>query len=204
MTQFTCPNCGDDITPAIARTRLMTCPSCGSSVLIDSDAVRLAGEAGVMAEVPMLFDIGDTVTAGETRVTLHGHARFSYGRGFWEEFWGTDAKGESMWVSVDEGDIVVQRPVPERNFPRAQGEMRPGRGLISQGRNFTVVELDEAECVALRGSFDEELSVGETYRFVNAQSGDGMLLSGEFWDGGQLWFMGFWFDPFEIEVRKGP
>ena len=44
--------------------------------------------------------------------------------------------------------------------------------------------------------------MGERYSFVNAQSPDGVLLSGELWEGGQAWFVGFWFDPFEIEVRK--
>ena len=203
MTRFSCPNCGDDITPAIARARLMTCPSCGSSVLIESEAVTLAGQAGVMAEVPMLFDIGDTVVCGKTAITLHGHARFSYGRGFWEEFWGETPKGESMWVSVDEGDIVVQKPVPARNHPRGRDGFRIGQVLTCQDQRFDVVELDEAECVAIRGSFDEALSVGETYRFVNAQSSGGLLLSGEFWEGGQLWFLGFWFDPFEVKVRAG-
>lgn len=202
MSQYSCPNCGDDITPTIARARLMACPSCGSSVLIENEAVRLAGSAGVMAEVPLLFDIGDTVICGKTKVELHGHARFSYGRGFWEEFWGLTPQGEPMWVSIDEGDIVVQRPVPARNYPRAQGGFRPGRELTCQEKRYTVVELDEAECVAIRGSFDEELAVGERYSFVNAQSPDGVLLSGEFWEGGQAWFVGFWFDPFEIEVRK--
>ena len=96
MSQYSCPNCGDDITPTIARARLMACPSCGSSVLIENEAVRLAGSAGVMAEVPLLFDIGDTVICGKTKVELHGHARFSYGRGWWDEYWGTDTRGEGV------------------------------------------------------------------------------------------------------------
>ncbi len=202
MSTFSCPNCGDDVTPTIARARMVTCPSCDSTILIESDAVRLAGEQGVMHEVPMLFDIGDTVICGEKTVTLHGHARFSYGRGFWEEFWGQTPSGDSAWVSVDEGDVVVQKPVPASNYPRSQGEFRPGREITCQNQHFRVVEVDSAECVALRGSFDEELKVGETYSFVNAQASNGLLLSGELWEGGQSWFLGYWFDPFEIKVRR--
>ena len=50
MSQYSCPNCGDDITPTIARARLMACPSCGSSVLIENEAVRLASEARDLGE----------------------------------------------------------------------------------------------------------------------------------------------------------
>lgn len=202
MSPFNCPNCGDDVTPSIARARMVTCPSCDSTILIESDAVRLAGQQGVMHEVPLLFDIGDTVICGKNTVTIHGHARFSYGRGFWEEFWGETPKGVSIWVSVDEGDIVVQKPVPARNFPRRRDDYAPGQAITCQDIGFNVVEVDQANCVAIRGSFDEELKVGETYRFVNAQATNGMLLSGELWEDGQAWFLGYWFDPFEIKVRR--
>ena len=172
-------------------------------MLIETDAVRLAGQAGTMAEVPLMFDIGDRVTCGKVTVEILGHARFSYGRGFWEEFWGLTDKGASKWVSVDEGDIVMQMPIPAEDFPEARDAFAPGQTLVCQGRYFDIVEIDSAECVAIRGRFDEPLTVGETYRFVNAQSDDGMLLSGEIWPGGAAWFLGYWFDPFEIRVRKG-
>lgn len=202
MKAFNCPNCGDSIIPALAQVKMMTCPSCGTTLLLEDDAVRLAGREGVMHDVPMLIGLGDQVTLGRTVVEIHGHARFSYGRGFWEEFWGLNASGASRWVSVDEGDVVMQRPLDRSDWPQHDGHFRTDRHLSARGMKFDVIEVDSAECVAVSGSFDEALLVGETYRFVNAQSPRGQLLSGEIWDGGESWFLGEWYDPFEITVRK--
>lgn len=55
---------------------------------------------------------------------------------------------------------------------------------------FTVIEVETAQCVALRGQLDEALQVGETNSFVNASAGNEALLSGEFWEGSAMWFYG--------------
>ena len=204
MRPFNCPNCGDTVAPALARVKMMTCPSCGTTLLLEDEAVRLAGREGVMHAAPTLIGLGDSVTLGRSTVEIHGHARFSYGRGFWDEFWGVTGSGASRWVSVDEGDVVYQRPLEPEDWPRHNGHFRTDGHLIAVGDEFDILELDSAECVAVAGSFDEALMVGETYRFVNAQSPRGRLLSGEIWQGGESWFLGDWFDPFEITVRKAP
>jgi predicted RNA-binding Zn-ribbon protein involved in translation (DUF1610 family) len=204
MSALTCPNCGDAVAPALTRIKMMTCPSCGTTLILEDASVRLAGREGVMHDVPMLIGLGDGVTCGRETVEILGHARFSYGRGFWDEFWGVTGTGEPRWVSVDEGDVVYQSPLPPADYPRHDGRFRAGQTLTTRDTSFDIVEIDSAECVALKGAFDEELQVGETYRFVNAQSDRGWLLSGEIWDGGEAWFVGDWYDPYEITVTKGP
>ncbi len=172
--------------------------------MLSDDVVRKAGQEGVMHDVPMLFGIGDSVTCGKETVEIMGHARFSYGRGFWDEFWGITGKGAPRWVSVDEGDIVLQAPLDPADYPSNKRRFYVGQHLTTKRTDFDVVEIDSAECVALLGSFDEEMFVGETYRFVNAQNSKGVLLSGEIWTEGEAWFIGDWYDPFEVKVTKGP
>ncbi|EYD73864.1 putative transmembrane protein [Rubellimicrobium mesophilum DSM 19309] len=198
MHEYHCPNCGASFGPQLDSTRMMNCEFCGTSVVIDNDRLRLAGSRGVMHEVPLLFGLKDTVTMDGATWRILGHARFSYGRGTWDEFWAVDNGEDGAWISVDEGDVVVQRPLPEDPDLRVAGEPKLGGRMVYKGRTFMATEVETATCEAIRGSFPEVLQVGESYRFVNLTGEDGELLSGEFWPGGQSWSLGAWVDPFDV------
>ncbi len=114
-----------------------------------------------------------------------------------------NGKGDPVWVSVDEGDIVVQEPLPVKGAPRLAGSPRLGQKVTYERRTYRIKEIESAECVAIRGSFDEPIDVGDTHSFIIALNQAGDLLSGEFWDGGESWFLGEWFDPFDIKVVTG-
>lgn len=200
MTQIQCPNCANPVSPDAPAVRMMTCGACGSTLFLDDAQARLAGGQGVMHDAPMLFGLGDTIRLGGRRLRLLGHARFSYGRGFWDEFWALDSQEAPCWVSLDEGDIVLQRSLAPRGWPRYDGYLKLGSTVTHDGLTYTVTEVDEAECTGLRGSFGHALQVGERYRFVNLTGDDGSFLSGEFLGGSQEWYLGHWFDPFEAEV----
>lgn len=202
MAEYSCPNCGDAVPRRIETAAMITCPSCATTLLLTSGRVLDAGRGGEMHDVPLLFGLGDTVGLGRSRIDIEGHARFSYGRGFWDEFWGRDDQGRSVWVSVDEGDIVLQHPMPDRQFPSFPAGIRVGAIGSYMGQSLKVVETDTAECVALRGAFDERLLVGDKYVFVNAQAETGDFYSGEFSGSEQGWFVGQWYDPFEVRVER--
>ncbi|WP_227445973.1 DUF4178 domain-containing protein [Cognatishimia sp. F0-27] len=185
---------------AIARAVMLTCPSCSTTLYVDGGRLRHAGTAGEMLDAPLLFDVGDRVTLGLDTYDVLGHARFSYGRGWWDEFWVEDAEGGGAWLSVDEGDIVLQVLVPRDRWPAVPRNIRVGSGIQAFGQSFVITERDQGTCVALRGVFGEALQIGETYEYLNANGSDGSLLSGEFWEGGQAWSLGRWYDPFETTV----
>lgn len=199
---LTCPNCGTPVEGNIRWLRMATCVSCQTSLVMAQSGLRALGPAGEMHDVPQLFGLGDWVRIGTDQITLLGQARFSYGRGFWDEFWGQDASGDSVWLSVDEGDIAVQRPVASGEMPiLARRDERLGHDLMWQYSHFTVTETEAATCVALRGCFDEVLRVGEAYRFVNLMSDDDKLLSVEIDGADSRWFIGSWADPFTVTVE---
>lgn len=200
MKNLSCPNCGAKCPELMELTKVMTCSACGTTLIVNDAQVTSAGEQGVMHEAPLLFGIGDQVVLGRTSTMIIGHARYSYGRGFWDEFCGVDGAGGSCWISVDEGDVVWQRRVSGEREPRFAPPFKPGETLDFDSATFTVTEIETAECVALRGQFDAVLRVGEKHDFVNASAGDDELLSGEFWAGNAQWFHGYWYDPFDVRV----
>lgn len=198
----TCPNCGHGFEGLRKSTRMFDCPSCGTTLFREAQALNPIGNHGEMHDAPMLFGLGDTVDTGKGRYTVIGHTRFDYGRGWWDEMWAFGADGRGAWISIDEGDVVLQWPIAEGRAPQWQTAPELGSTFSLNGEGFTVTEIDEAVCVAIRGEFPERLVVGERHLFVNASGEDGTFLSGEFWEGGRAWFTGAWLDPWEIRVER--
>lgn len=201
MSEMNCPNCGSRISPAIKSVKMITCESCATTLLLEDAGLRLAGSQGVLHEVPMICQLGDELKIGKGRYQVLGHARFSYGRGTWDEFWAIDGSGNPVWISVDEGDLILQRELPEKDWPKYRGTLRLGRTLRYKTEGFRVDEEGTGTCVGLKGSFGHPLTVGESYRFLNLQGENGTVLSAESVGKDYEWFIGSWIDPFEVEVK---
>jgi hypothetical protein len=89
----TCPNCGYPVPDQMKTVVMLTCPSCDTTLYLQSDRLLSAGSAGEMHDSPALFGVGNQVKLGRTTWDVLGHARFSYGRGWWDEYWCESAKG---------------------------------------------------------------------------------------------------------------
>ena len=195
-----CPNCGADVSDLLAFAPVAVCPYCDTTVYHLDDRLVSAGSAGEMHEAPLLVALGDRVRVGNDWFQAVGHARFSYGPGWWDEFWLQGSAGEGAWLSIDEGDVTIQHPTTEPSD--AHAEPRLGDLLEHFGTSYAVTEAGEGTCVAMRGVFPERLAVGDTYEYVNATSYDGGLLSSEGRAGDRAWFQGAWLDPFTLEVER--
>ena len=181
---------------------MTTCDACATTLYLRDNGFLNAGSAGEMHTGPMLIKIGDTVRIDGGVFDIIGHARFDYGPGWWDEFYAIDGAGKGAWVSVDEGEVILQRPVSETltGTPRAAPQL--GATFRVNGYTYRVTERDTATCIAVRGEFPETLTVGEVYNFINARNPYSEVLSGEFSADGVQWFIGKWIDPFEIKVDR--
>lgn len=190
------------------------CGSCGSTIVLDGGAWRTAGRRGEMLDAPSLFALGRPVEIdGRTLLPL-GHARFSYGRGWWDEFWCDDGRNEMVWVSVDEGDIAIETwfdgakmlTAVEGGGAPTFGRKGPVLGDEARydGDVFRAVEVDEAECLAVRGEFPEELKVGERHHYaVFSGPMDGMLTAETWFEDARWrteWTAGVWLDPWSVRL----
>lgn len=200
---MSCPNCGYGFDALRRSTRMFDCPSCETTLFREADAFAPIGHHGEMHETPMLVGIGDTLHVQGGRYTVLGHIRYDYGRGFWDEMWAENAQGQGAWISVDEGDVVIQRDLDAGQVRAGlMDQLAPGAQVRIDGEIYTVTEMDEATATAFRGQLPERIELGETHRFVNASGDNGTLLSGEVWDGGESWFLGSWLDPFDLKVER--
>ncbi|SDZ09925.1 protein of unknown function [Jannaschia faecimaris] len=198
MSQKSCPNCGAALPEMFAHARMVNCEFCGSSVVLEDDVLRKAGEAGAMLDAPELITLGRAVRLPEGEFTAWGHVRYDYGRGHWDEYHGA-LDGELVWVSVDEGDVVLQRPM-ESEPSEGRALFRVGASFEAGDTTFTCTEVANAIAVAFRGQLPEPIELGDTHLYANFSGTGGALVSGEYWEGGSSWFIGHWIDPFEVRT----
>jgi len=196
-----CPNCGAGLPDTLTRAKMVACRYCESTIVLDDDALRNAGEKGVMAEEPSLFVLGREIRYRRESFLPVGQARFSYGTGWWDEFWAVDGGGDGVWVSVDEGEIAVERPY-EIDVSLSPWQLKLGGDISLNGESFTITEEDTATCMALRGEFPEELHVGQTYRYWHLSGPMGRLVTLEFADGEFAASEGVWVDPYLIRSEN--
>lgn len=196
-----CPNCGDQLDTAIFDAMTIICASCSSTVYLHQDRLLNAGEAGVMHDAPSLVRLEDRVEVDGLDYRIVGHARFSYGPGWWDEFWMVAANGDGRWLICDEGDIAVQSKVPDTERPNATLN-RVGDEVIFRRETYVLTEFDQGACVALRGVFPEQLAVGDGFSYANLTSPQGHILSRETQAAETIWFCGRWIDPFELTVIR--
>ena len=194
MAEHTCPNCGAALPPLLAHARMVNCDFCGSSIVLDGAVLRRAGEAGEMLDAPELIALGRAVRLPGGVFTATGHVRYDYGPGHWDEYHG-DLSGEAVWISVDEGDVAVQRPVAGE-VPA--GAFRLGAVIGHGDESWTCAEVDNATAVAFRGQLPEPVTIGDVHLYANFQGPDGAILSAERWEDGSALFVGEWIDPFEV------
>lgn len=197
-----CPNCGNALSLHFAQAKMTTCDACDTTLYLKDDGFLNAGTAGEMHEGPMLFGLGDQVIIEGNTFEILGHARFDYGPGWWDEFYAQDGNGKAAWVSVDEGEVILQRVVQDAMTGAPNHAPRLGDTFTVNGYDYRVTERDIATCSAVRGDFPEPLTVGETYRFINARNQYSDILSGEFSADGIQWYIGQWIDPFDVKVER--
>ncbi len=197
---FNCPNCGGSLSRKMRHSKMVACPYCESTVLLEDDVVKLAGKGGVMSEEPSLFELGRAVEYQGNSFMPIGQARFSYANGWWDEFWALDGKGDGVWISVDEGDIAIQRRDPDAEMIN-EANLKLGARVSFDGELFRVTEVDSATCEALRGEFPEELSLGDTYRYYNLSGPRGRVVSLEYDEDGMSASEGEWIDPYEVRQQ---
>ncbi|WP_162528310.1 DUF4178 domain-containing protein [Gemmobacter caeruleus] len=201
MTARSCPSCGDVLAPRFAAAKMITCASCGTTLFLEDDAVRLAGQQGVLHELPAPIQLGQEFLVTGRRLLPVGLLRYDYGRGTWDEYWCLDSHRDGFWISVDEGDLVVQSALPASRAPKLTAPPGLGQTIRFDGRDWDVQEQDSARLIGWRGELPEQVEMGEAHRFVNCAHGD-YLLSGEFWKGGSAWFLGQWIDPYDLRPGK--
>ena len=222
-----CPNCGAELPLPPRSARLQACAYCQTTLIVNKGDISSEGTSGQVHVGEALLSVGDRFELALGKYEVLGRAQYSYGRGLWDEFWvmRTDIANneEIYWLSVDEGDVVIQQQIDsdgmsvirekadhewakdsgKKSFNEADARfLEPGDRLYFEEHEYRVTETEKATCLGFEGSWPEDISIGQTYLYINAEAKGGLLLSCEIDNERDLepdWFMGRWYSAFDVE-----
>lgn len=193
--QFHCPQCGYTLSLYFKHTKLIQCESCKSTIFLENDASTLGGDSSVLApEISILALHKPFFYRQKTYLPL-GKIRYGYERGFWEEWWVKDTQNNSYWLSIDEGDLVLQQKVdvtyPDTLFDRLH------LGLVTID-GWVVTELGKATCEGFEGALPKKIEIGSSYVYAHLSGKDAKLRTLERVEGKLEAYDGVWISPFDI------
>jgi DNA-directed RNA polymerase subunit RPC12/RpoP len=196
--RYNCPQCGDELGIHFKYSKLVKCPSCSSSIFLEDDHVKLIGQSSVLSPEPSLIQLYQPFEFQDIHYTPLGKIRYSYGRGFWEEWFIKSENNKALWLSIDEGDFVLQEKMSLSLPFKSSTKFQVG---TSYG-NYTVTEIGTGTCVGFEGELPEKISINEEHKYIHLSQGHGNLVTIEFNDNETETYKGKWIDPLKIKVKN--
>ena len=153
------------------------------------------GEASSLSPEPSLLQLHDPIQISGKDFLPIGKIRYAYGRGFWEEWFLTNNQNQKFWLSVDEGDFVLQQKsnitLPFKNLSAVNVGRKYGK--------YVVTEKGTGKCVGFEGELPQTLKLGESHLYLHLSQGEGKLLTLENDGTENQTFEGEWIDPLTIK-----
>ncbi|HIP41429.1 MAG TPA: DUF4178 domain-containing protein [Campylobacterales bacterium] len=195
-----CPQCGDTLPLYFKWSKLVQCPSCKSSIFLEDKSVILLGDSSALSPEPSLINIQEPFIFEKKSYLPLGKIRYSYGRGFWEEWFLKGEANQEFWLSIDEGDFALEQEakitMPFHNIHKLT--------LGKSYGTYVVTEIGEGECVGFTGELPENISVGKLHQYAHLSEGGSSLITVESSSSKRMKvFKGNWIDPFKITKVYG-
>ena len=180
MTQksISCPSCGAHhglFNPGVVT---IACEYCGNAIYWDEEKVALAGEQSILPEgFSRLYRGGTGKIAGKGGFVVLGRIRYSFGKGFWDEWFLEFDDGSTGWLTEDNHEFALETKASAGKLPPISA-LRPGLRITVRKIPFVVEEVGEAECLGMEGELPIVVQSGETYAFADLSSPDGRYTLG--------------------------
>ncbi len=202
---FNCPSCAAELDKKIKYSKHIICKYCYSSIFLDDDSVKNLGKMAQLIDEPSIFTMGKYFEYRDWKFIPIGRVRYDYGRGWWDEWYVTDSSGETKWISVDEGNIAIEKKTNENENPIISfDDLSIGESLTltleKKSYTFSIIEKKRCKCVAAEGELPFEIIPNEEFNYVDLLANGGTAATIEMFDDGtQDIFLGSWIDSFDIK-----
>ncbi|CAA6803099.1 MAG: Unknown protein [uncultured Sulfurovum sp.] len=190
-----CPQCGDSLPLYFKHTKLVQCNSCTSTIFLENESTRLAGESSVLTPELSILSLNAPFIYDHKSYLPLGKIRYSYGRGFWEEWWIKDLQNNEYWISIDEGDLVLQQKTQMHYDNDIVEHLAIGDVLHDE---WIVSEIGTATYEGFEGALPKLINIGSSYTYVHLSGKDAKLLTLEYSQNIIEGYEGRWISPFDI------
>jgi hypothetical protein len=200
LPHLSCPNCGAGFDWHARFSQLVVCESCDSAIVVDKEAVKIAGKMSALAQTPGPFWVGATGKIGRRRFHVLGRVRYGYEGGYWDEWYLAEPDGRTFWIGEDENEFTIthlsEREMPPSFWERAQ----PGARLSYGEHSYLVQERDEAVCEGGEGQLPFVVVSGERFEYAELVAPGGQFITVERDEGTDRVFKGGHLDVGQVKL----
>ena len=172
MRTISCPSCGAEGRVDNPASVSYTCPYCENIVLFDKEGLKLSGKSSRLSEGFSRLYRGATGSIDGKRFYVLGRVRYSFGRGFWDE-WLLDVGEETpVWLTEDNYELSLQAPHSPSELPD-MSTLKVGKDITLGGHTFRIQESGKAKCLGIEGELPKSILPDEEYMYIDGSSLDG-------------------------------
>ena len=201
MKPITCPSCGAENTLPNPAVVSFVCPYCETVSYIDEEGLKSTGTQSRLSEGFSRLYRGGSGSLDGAKFIVLGRVRYSFGRGFWDEWYVEWESGDTSWITEDNHQFSLQKVVSFDKYFRCP---EVGKQLKVEETPFQILETGEARCLGIEGSLPKEILPNETYLYADGVSFDGSKSLGIEYDDGETAvpriFIGTWISHASIKM----
>jgi len=194
---YKCPNCGNILNIVSKHLKMVKCYSCNSTISLNSKGELNITKSVKLREEPSLIKLNRYFKIDDTKYYPAGKIRYSYGRGFWEEWFVISDNKEEYWLSVDEGEFILEQK--KKIDIKIDNPLKIEIGTMLNG--YVVQEKGQGECVGFEGELPKFVKVGDIHSYLHLDGGYGKIITYEYSDNEIETFEGNWIDTSSIKVN---
>ncbi len=199
MVNVLCENCGAESVVQNPAALSVVCAYCDSVLLLVDQQWKDSGDKSRLSQGFSRLYIGAYGSIQDERIHVIGRARYSFGRGFWDEWYVLDELGNGTWITEDNHEFCRQKRIDVNIDTPAN--ISPGMDIRVENIAFRVLESGQAECIGIEGELPKEVRPGVAYRYTDASSFDGVYALGiEHHQSSPTIFLGTWLNQEDIKM----
>ncbi|MFH1809410.1 MAG: DUF4178 domain-containing protein [Pseudomonadota bacterium] len=201
-----CPSCGSEHALKNPGITAIACDHCSTLFYWDAQAVHDSGKKAILDPPSSALRVGETCTLSGKDLVVLGRVRYSHRAGVWDEWFLEDDGQNIVWLTEDEKEFSLERPVPPDPSVPAFTALRVGMPLTVHGREWVIEELGKAACLGVEGQVPWVVLPEEIYPFADLSNPEGKLSLGIEYDeaGAPSLFAGQFLERDAVRVDGGP
>lgn len=197
---ISCPTCGAPLPARNPGIAMAVCEYCGGVAYWNEHGLSGTGKRSMLSEGFTRLYRGATGTLRGQRFRVEGRVRYSFGQGFWDEWYVSGADGSAAWLTEDDHELALQTPYDGAGVDTRR--LAPGHTFQLGGSSFVVLEVGQARCIGVEGSLPDTILPDDEYEYLDATSPDGRQSLGIELDddGTPTLFLGQWLGHHELAL----
>lgn len=198
-----CPSCGAEVRLWNPASLSVTCAFCDTiSLLVDANWTDSGRQSRLSQGFSKLY-VGCAFRLKDRSFQVLGRVRYSFGRGFWDEWYVQEDTGECHWITEDDHEFALQQQIDTPSELQHIEGLNIGQQLFILSIPCQILEVGQASCLGIEGELPRNILPNEHYAYADGSSLDGKYTVGfEFDDDAPTVFWGEWVSPTDIQCEE--